>query len=97
MEKILIIDDDSKIREMLCQVLEREGFEVMDASDGKEGIKLGVYQEYNDRKNNGGQDPDHLFPVALAEIKDALVLLVIYRSIDIDPSQKYQDEVDQYR
>ncbi len=40
MAKILIIDDDSEIRVMLRQLFEREGFEVMDASDGKEGIRL---------------------------------------------------------
>jgi DNA-binding NtrC family response regulator len=40
MAKILIIDDDSKIREIIHQVLEREGHEVVDASDGKEGITL---------------------------------------------------------
>ena len=43
MAKILIIDDESEIRAMLRQMLEREEFEVMDASDGKEGIRL--YQE----------------------------------------------------
>jgi len=40
MAKILIIDDESQIRAMLRQMLELEGFEVMDAHDGQEGIKL---------------------------------------------------------
>ena len=43
MAKILVIDDEPQVRAMLRQMLEREGFEVMDAPDGKEGIKL--YQE----------------------------------------------------
>src|SRR3990167_9313467 len=40
MKSILVIDDDAQIRQMLRQVLEREGYEVVNARDGKEGIKL---------------------------------------------------------
>jgi len=40
MALILIIDDDFRIREVLRQILERAGYEVMEASDGKEGISL---------------------------------------------------------
>jgi len=40
MKRILIIDDDTLFRQMLRQTLEREGYEVVEASDGDEGIKL---------------------------------------------------------
>ena len=40
MKRILIIDDDIQIRQMLRQMLEREGYEVNDASNGAEGIEL---------------------------------------------------------
>ena len=40
MAHILLIDDDAQIRTMLRQILETEGYEVVDASNGKEGIKL---------------------------------------------------------
>jgi CheY-like chemotaxis protein len=40
MASILIIDDDPQILDMLGQILEREGHEVVDASNGKEGLKL---------------------------------------------------------
>ena len=43
MARILIIDDDAQVLAMLKQTLEREGYEVVDAPDGKVGIKL--YQE----------------------------------------------------
>ena len=36
--KILIIDDDPTVRELMRRQLERDGFEVYSASDGKEGI-----------------------------------------------------------
>ncbi|MGB0668398.1 MAG: response regulator, partial [bacterium] len=36
--KILIIDDDPTVRELMRRQLERDGFEVHSASDGKEGI-----------------------------------------------------------
>ena len=40
MAKILIIDDDSQIPDMLGQTLEREGYEVVRASNGREGMKI---------------------------------------------------------
>ncbi len=40
MALILIIDDDDQIRTMLRAMLERSGYTVLEASDGKEGVKL---------------------------------------------------------
>lgn len=40
MARILVIDDDEQILRTLRQVLELEGHEVVDASNGKEGIRL---------------------------------------------------------
>ena len=39
MARILIIDDDVQILNMLRQTLEREGYEVVEAPDGKGGVK----------------------------------------------------------
>lgn len=38
MTRILVIDDDPNIRQMVCRMLEREGYEVEAASNGKEGV-----------------------------------------------------------
>ncbi|MCP3678093.1 MAG: response regulator [Deltaproteobacteria bacterium] len=40
MAKILIIDDEEAIREMLQVLLEKAGYEVQVAVDGKEGVDL---------------------------------------------------------
>lgn len=40
MERILIIDDEPQIRSMLRLMLEREGYEVVEALDGIEGIRI---------------------------------------------------------
>lgn len=40
MKRILVIDDDVQMREMLRQMLEREGYNVRDASDGKVAMRL---------------------------------------------------------
>ncbi len=40
MKQILIIDDELQIRSMLKKMLEREDFNVVVASDGKEGMKI---------------------------------------------------------
>ena len=39
MARILIIDDEVQILNMLRQMLEGEGYEVIDAPNGKEGIR----------------------------------------------------------
>jgi len=40
MALILIIDDDDQIRRVLRKTLERDGYKVADAPNGKEGIRL---------------------------------------------------------
>ena len=40
MARILIVEDDTQMREMLKQMLTREGYEVADAPDGKVALKL---------------------------------------------------------
>lgn len=39
MPRVLLIDDEDQLRRMLRQVLEQEGYEVIEARDGAEGIK----------------------------------------------------------
>jgi CheY-like chemotaxis protein len=38
MQKILVIDDDSLVRDTLVRVLERKGYQVLVASDGLRGL-----------------------------------------------------------
>lgn len=40
MKRILVIDDDWQMREMMHQALERAGYEVEDAANGKIGMNL---------------------------------------------------------
>ncbi|MCI5208098.1 MAG: response regulator [Candidatus Electrothrix sp. ATG2] len=40
MRKILIIDDDEQMRNLLCRAMEYAGFEVEAASDGRKGLRL---------------------------------------------------------
>ncbi len=40
MEKILIIDDESQVRTLLKKMLQREGYDVVTASDGHEGVNM---------------------------------------------------------
>lgn len=40
MARILITDDDNVIRRMVRQVLEKEGYEVVEAPDGAQGLEL---------------------------------------------------------
>ena len=40
MARILIIDDEALIRDLLKKILEREGYEIVTAAGGEEGIKI---------------------------------------------------------
>ena len=40
MPRILIIDDNEAFKKMTCEILKSEGYEVLSASNGKEGVKL---------------------------------------------------------
>lgn len=40
MRKILIIDDDEQMRNLLCRAMEYAGFEVEAAADGRKGLRL---------------------------------------------------------
>jgi CheY-like chemotaxis protein len=44
MPSVLVIDDEASVRKVLRKALEREGYKVMDAANGSEGIAL--YQEH---------------------------------------------------
>jgi len=37
---ILVLDDDGNVREYLRRILERQGYQVLDAANGEEGIAL---------------------------------------------------------
>ncbi|MEJ2628000.1 MAG: response regulator [bacterium] len=40
MLRILIIDDDSRIRASLASLLEEEGYAILSSSNGEEGLKI---------------------------------------------------------
>ena len=42
MPKILIVEDDDETRELLCQALKRQGYEVETAADGVKGYELAL-------------------------------------------------------
>jgi len=40
MQRILVIDDDEQLRALLHEILDRAGFQVVEAANGVEGLKL---------------------------------------------------------
>lgn len=45
--KVLVVDDDDGIRQMVCKILERERFDVDRARDGAEAIEKLKQRDYN--------------------------------------------------
>ena len=40
MQRILVIDDDEQVRELLVEILERAGYQIVTAANGAEGLRL---------------------------------------------------------
>ncbi|MFZ5979001.1 MAG: response regulator [Candidatus Zixiibacteriota bacterium] len=47
MARILIIDDSKVMRDLLCDFLTDEGFEVEATGDSREGIHKGIYEPFD--------------------------------------------------
>ena len=43
-DRILVVDDEQTIRELLAELLSIEGYEVMSASNGREAIRLAAFK-----------------------------------------------------
>ena len=48
--KILVVDDESRMRKLVKDFLEREGYQVIEAGDGMEAMEQ-FYDEKDDAKN----------------------------------------------
>lgn len=46
-EKILIVDDEERIRKLLNMYLVREGYDITEAEDGEEALELATENDYN--------------------------------------------------
>ena len=69
MARVLIIDDEQLLREMLQQMLDLEGYETFTAADGNEAIK--VFNECN---------PDVVVTDIIMPEKEGLEIIQILRS-----------------
>ena len=47
MRQVLIVDDSTSIRQLVSTVLERAGYEVDGAEDGREGLKVASAKEFD--------------------------------------------------
>ena len=47
MKKVLIVEDEEKIRRVVKNYLEKNGYEVHEASDGKEGLYSSQNEDYD--------------------------------------------------
>ena len=44
-KKILIVDDEKNIRDIIIYNLKKEGYQILQAADGEEGVRLAMEEE----------------------------------------------------
>ena len=99
MINILIVDDDKNIRKLMCAVLERSGYNVYTASDGKEALELTDNVKINlavvdvMMPNMDGYE----FTRTLRTLNDELpVLMVSAKQLSEDRKQGFLAGIDDY-
>ena len=87
MSKILVIEDDSTMREGMCYSLRKEGHEVSSAKDGKEGLLLGkkgnfdlVITDYRMEPMSGLEVLDEIKKI---NPETAVVLITAYGTMEL--------------
>ncbi len=84
--QILIIDDEEAIRDAMSQVLKREGYEVKEAQEGKEGLELFQKQNFHlvflDLKLPGIKGLDVLSLMKEANPETPVIIITGYSSIE---------------
>lgn len=73
MKQILIIDDEASIRKMLKKLLEKNGYAVIDAQDGSQGVKL--FKEH---------EPDLIITDLIMPEKEGLETILEIKKINPD-------------
>lgn len=71
MAKILVVDDEPEVREILGEMLARAGHEVFRAADGEEGLR--AFREHR---------PDLVVTDLLMPVRGGLSLIVEMREVD---------------
>ena len=85
--KILVVDDEAGMRHMLRLVLEKEGYEVIDAPDAETGLELLAREEADvalcDIRMPGMDGLGFLREISQLQINPTLIMMSAYGSIDM--------------
>ena len=96
--RILVVDDDDDIRSLLRELLERAGYDVVDASDGRGGLQL-LYEARPDLvildvsmpELDGWQTLDRL-----RDLSDVPVLMLTARTAELEKVRALKAGADDY-
>jgi two-component system, NtrC family, response regulator len=85
MKKVLIIDDEEKLRSLLARILQSEGFDVFQAENCKKGLKIAENEDIDailcDVKLPDGNGVDLIPKLKLANPSAEIILLTAYGKI----------------
>ncbi len=100
-KKILIADDDASVREILRMMLEEEGYEVLEATDGQEGWEklkaegadMGIF-DFNMPRLDGLQLTERIRQdLAYSELP---ILMLTIRALVVEQIRGYNRGADEY-
>jgi DNA-binding response OmpR family regulator len=96
--KVLIVEDDDDLRELIRAIIEREGMEAIEAGDGGEGLR-----RFYDRRPGlvildvGLPDPDGWQVLRrIRELSDVPVLMLTARAAELDKVRGLREGADDY-
>ena len=96
--KILVVDDEEHIRELIGFYLDKEGFEMIEANDGEEALEK-IENEYIDLAIVDVMMPNmdgFTFVEEMREFKDTPVIMLTARSQSVDKLRGFSLGIDDY-
>ena len=101
MQKILVVDDEPSIVRPLMFILKKNGYNVLTASNGEEGLQVArsekpdlIFLDVMMPKKNGYEVCQELKKDA--DLKETYIIILTARGVELSEEEKRQVQADEY-